>query len=113
MADDENEAAPASGGGAQMVRDVLAYLGARLVLAAVLAAVVFGIGKLVNPGFPLTVAVLFAIVLAFPLGIWVFAPLRNRATYSIAAFDQRRRDEREQLRARLRGDETPGEAPQE
>jgi hypothetical protein len=50
---------------------------------------------------------LFAIVLAFPLGIWVFAPLRRRATASIAAFDQRRQRDRAQLRARLSGDQSP------
>ena len=49
----------------------------------------------------------FAIVLALPLGIWLFAPLRNRATASIAVFDERRRRDREQLRSRLRGDEPP------
>jgi hypothetical protein len=55
------------------------------------------------------VALLFAIVLALPLGIWVFAPLRRRATASIAEFDERRRTDRDQLRARLRGD---GSAPE-
>jgi hypothetical protein len=57
----------------------------------------------------LVVALLFAIVLALPLGIWVFAPLRRRATASIAAFDERRRSDREQLRARLRGEEPSSE----
>jgi hypothetical protein len=52
---------------------------------------------------------MMAIVIAFPLGIWVFAPLRRRATASIAAFDEGRRRDRAQLRARLRGDEPPPE----
>jgi hypothetical protein len=56
---------------------------------------------------PIVVPMLFAIVLAFPLGIWLFAPLRRRATASIAVFDARRRTDREQLRARLRGEEPP------
>lgn len=109
MAEEQNVEAGESVGGARMARDVAVYMGARLLLAAVLAAVVFGVGHLLNPGFPITVAVLFAIVLAFPLGIWVFAPLRRRATASIAAFDERRRTERDRLRARLRGDETSSE----
>jgi hypothetical protein len=37
----------------------------------------------------------------------LFAPLRRRATASIAAFDERRRKDRESLQARLRGDGEP------
>jgi len=91
--------------GARMVFDVGVYLLARLGLAALLAVVILGVGRLLTADFPVTVAVLFAIVLALPLGIWVFAPLRRRATASIADFDERRRRDREHLRARLRGDE--------
>lgn len=106
-ADDSTDAAPevAAGKASTLARDVVAYLLARLLLAAVLAVAVYFIGHLLSPDFPVTVAVLFAIVLAFPLGIVVFAPLRHRATASIAAFDERRRTDRAQLQARLRGDE--------
>lgn len=94
--------------GARMVADLLVYLVARLLLAAVLTAVLFGVAHLLGIGeFPLVVAVLFAIVLALPLGIWLFAPLRRRATASMAMFDERRRRDREQLQARLRGEEPP------
>lgn len=93
-----------------MISDVLVYLVARLVLVAVLAAVIFGVGQLFIDDFPIVVALLFALVIALPLGIWLFRPLRERATASIAVFDERRRKDREQLQARLRGDEPP--APQ-
>jgi hypothetical protein len=59
--------------------------------------------------FPLVIALLFAIVIALPLGIWIFTPLRRRATASIAVFDERRRRDREELRARLRGETPPTE----
>ncbi|MDT5209046.1 MAG: hypothetical protein QOF67_1461, partial [Mycobacterium sp.] len=40
------------------------------------------------------------------------APLRRRATASIAVVDERRRKDRDQLQARLRGEETSaGEEP--
>jgi antibiotic biosynthesis monooxygenase (ABM) superfamily enzyme len=92
------------------VADVLVYVGARLVLVAALAAAILGIGHLLGlRDFPLVIAVLFAIVIALPLGIWLFAPLRQRATASIAAFDERRRKDREQLQARLRGEDPPTE----
>ena len=87
-----------------MLLDVAAYAIARLLLVAVLTGVVYGVGPLVAGEFPLVVAMLFALVVALPLGIWVFAPLRRRATASMAVFDERRRTDRDQLRARLRGD---------
>ncbi|WP_210000682.1 DUF4229 domain-containing protein [Mycolicibacterium frederiksbergense] len=90
-----------------MMRDVGAYLFARLALAAVLTGVIIGAGHLVGlREFPVVVAVLFALVLALPLGIWIFAPLRRRATLSIAEFDERRRKDKETLQARLRGEES-------
>jgi hypothetical protein len=88
-----------------MVIDVTVYLVARLVLVVVLSAVIFYGAHVVGiEEFPLTIAVLFAIVIALPLGIWLFSPLRRRATASIAAVDERRRSDRDQLRARLRGE---------
>jgi hypothetical protein len=87
---------------------VLAYTLARLLLVVVLTAAIFGGAHLLGiRNFPLVIALLFALVIALPLGIWIFAPLRKRATASIAAVDERRRQDREQLQARLRGDEPP------
>lgn len=93
-----------------MVTDVLVYLVARLVLVAVLTAAIYGVGLLVVGDVPVVVALLFAIVIALPLGIWLFRPLRERATASIALVDERRRQDREQLQARLRGDQPPNAA---
>ena len=88
------------------MRDVAAYLFARLALAAVLTAVIMGVGHLVGlREFPLVVAVLFALVLALPLGIWICAPLRRRATASMAEYDARRRKDKQDLQARLRGED--------
>jgi Gpi18-like mannosyltransferase len=88
-----------------MVTDVLVYVVARLGLVAVLAALIYVVGRLVVGDFPLVVALLFSFVIALPLGIWVFKPLRVRATASIAEFDERRRKDRAELQSRLRGDE--------
>jgi hypothetical protein len=93
-----------------MMIDVLAYTLARLLLVVVLTAVIFGGGHLLGlRDFPLVIALLFAIVISLPLGIFLFAPLRRRATASISTLDERRRQDREQLQARLRGDEPPKE----
>ncbi|OBA61793.1 hypothetical protein A5647_10030 [Mycobacterium sp. 1100029.7] len=98
--------------------DVLLYAGARLLLAGVLTAVIYLAARLIGvTPFPVVVAALFALIIAMPLGIWVFAPLRRRATASLAAAGDRRRAEREQLQARLRGeavsDEKPADEPDE
>jgi hypothetical protein len=97
-----------------MLVDVLAYLAARLLLAAVLAVAIYAVGRVIGlSDFPIAVAALMAIVIAFPLGIFLFSPLRRRATASIAAFDEGRRRDRDQLRARLRGDEPQPPQPPE
>ncbi|KWX66366.1 DUF4229 domain-containing protein [Mycobacterium sp. NAZ190054] len=102
----------------RLLLDVLGYTAARLALVVVVTAAILGIGHLAGiREFPLVVALLFAIVIALPLGIWVFTPLRRRANQSIAVWDERRRRDREQLQSRLRAgadetapdrDDTPG-----
>ena len=95
--------------------DVLLYATARLLLVVALSGAIYGVARLLGvTQFPIVVAVLFALIIAMPLGIWLFAPLRRRATAALAIAGERRRRERDQLRARLRGDAVPeGEAPDE
>jgi hypothetical protein len=89
---------------------VLLYVAVRLVLVVALTAVIYGVGRLLGVHeFPLIVALLFALVIAMPLGIWLFGPLRRRATEGIEVATERRRRDREQLRARLRGEAPPDE----
>ena len=90
--------------GSRLFIDVFTYAAARLALVAAVTAVIVGLGYLIGVAVPVVVALLFAIVIALPLGMWVFTPLRRRATASIAGVDERRRRDREQLRARLRGE---------
>ncbi len=90
------------------VVSVLLYVAARLALLAALTAVIYGVGRLFGVHeFPLIVALLFALVIAMPLGIWLFGPLRRRATADLEVATERRRRDREQLRARLRGEAPP------
>lgn len=84
---------------------VLVYAVARIILTAVLSVIILLVAHLLGvEEFPVTVAIGLALVVALPLGMWVFSPLRRRATASVALAAQRRRDDREQLQARLRGD---------
>ncbi len=90
------------------VASVLLYVVARLALVAVLAAAIFGIGRALGiHEFPIVVALLFALIVAMPLGMWLFAPLRRRATAGLEEATARRRHDRDQLRARLRGEPPP------
>nr|WP_142279270.1 DUF4229 domain-containing protein [Mycobacterium arosiense] len=86
-------------------------MAARVLLAAALTGVICGIARLAGiTQFPIVVAVLFALIIAMPLGIWVFAPLRRRATAALAIAGERRRRERDLLQARLHGDAPDGGA---
>jgi hypothetical protein len=92
----------------------LLYAGARLLLVVVLSGAIYGVARLLGlTEFPMVIAVLFALIIAMPLGIWLFAPLRRRATAALAIAGERRRAEREQLRARLRGEPVPDEGSDE
>jgi Protein of unknown function (DUF4229) len=87
---------------------VLLYVAARLALVALLTGVIFWTGRgLGLREFPLVIAMLFALVIAMPLGIWLFGPLRRRATAGIEVATERRRRDRDDLRARLRGEVVP------
>ncbi|OBA83442.1 hypothetical protein A9W99_08190 [Mycobacterium sp. 1164966.3] len=96
----------------RVVLDVLLYATARLLLVVVVGAAIYGVARLLGvTEFPIAVAALFALIIAMPLGIWVFSPLRRRATAALAIAGERRRAEREKLRARLRGEAPPDEEP--
>ncbi|HEX5252651.1 MAG TPA: DUF4229 domain-containing protein [Mycobacterium sp.] len=96
--------------GSRVAVHVVAYLTARVLLAAVLTGVIYGVARLAGiTQFPIVVAVLFALIIAMPLGMLVFAPLRHRATAALAIAGERRRRERELLQARLHGEAAPDE----
>ena len=98
--------------GKHVVVDVLVYVAARLLLVVALAAAIYGIARLLGvTQFPIVVAVLFALIIAMPLGIWLFGPLRRRATAALAIVGERRRRERQQLQARLRGETVADPGP--
>jgi Protein of unknown function (DUF4229) len=105
QADDQSGRVAGERTGNHVVVDVLVYAAARLLLVVALTAVIYGIARLLRvTEFPVVVAALFGLIIAMPLGIWLFGPLRRRATAALAIAGERRRAEREQLQARLRGE---------
>lgn len=88
----------------KLARDLALYTLARLVLVAVLAGVIVGISALVDAQVPLLVALIFAVLIALPLSLVLFKKLRMRVNEQIAAVDEQRRKDRDELRSKLRGD---------
>lgn len=87
------------------VLDVVLYVAARLLLLAIVAAAIYGVARLIGvPDFPPVIAAMGGLIVSMPLGMWMFGPLRRRATATISVAGERRRQERDQLRARLSGE---------
>lgn len=75
----------------------------RLLLTAVIAAVLLGISAVVSLGMPVLVAVMLAIVLQLPLAWILLAGQRDRAESAMAASVGRRRRVHQDLRSALAG----------
>ncbi|WP_280269607.1 DUF4229 domain-containing protein [Nocardia wallacei] len=91
--------------GRRLVRNLALYTLARLLLVAVIAAVIVVLARLLAVDIPLIVALLFALIIAMPLSLVLFKRLRARVNQDIAAVDEKRRTDKAQLRARMRGDD--------
>ncbi|MFZ2529982.1 MAG: DUF4229 domain-containing protein [Rhodococcus sp. (in: high G+C Gram-positive bacteria)] len=93
----------AATGKGTLVRDVVLYSLARMLLVVVLAALILYIPRAFDVEIPLVIAALFGVLIALPLSLVLFAPLRRRVNEGIADVDARRRADRADLEARLRG----------
>ncbi|MBF6172855.1 DUF4229 domain-containing protein [Nocardia blacklockiae] len=96
--------APASAG-RRLARDLAFYTLARLLLVAAIAAVILLAAQVLSVDIPLIVALLFALIVALPLSLVLFKRLRARVNEDIAAVDEKRRTDKAQLRARMRGED--------
>ncbi|MGW4326813.1 DUF4229 domain-containing protein [Nocardia sp. NPDC004573] len=90
-----------------MARNLALYTVARLGLVVALAALIKLAAWLVAVDIPVVVAALFALIIAMPLSLTLFKRLRAKVNEDIALVDERRRRDKAELRARLRGDEPP------
>lgn len=99
-----------AGVGARLARNLALYTLARLALVVVIAAAIIGVARLVSVDVPWLVAALFALIIAMPLSLTLFKKLRARVNEDIAVVDAKRRQDKAQLRARLRGDDDPTSA---
>lgn len=90
--------------GRRLARNLALYTVARLALVAVFAAVIVLVAHAVKVDIPVIVALLFALIVAMPVSLLLFKRLRSRVNQDIAAVDERRRTDKAQLRARMRGE---------
>ncbi|MGW5312515.1 DUF4229 domain-containing protein [Nocardia thailandica] len=105
MSETTGQQGPAAGAGKRLARNLALYTVARLGLVVIIAAVIVLVANLVGVEVPLIIAVLFALIVAMPLSLTLFKKLRAKVNEDIAVVDARRRQDKAQLRARLRGDE--------
>ena len=98
---DSGEAPTKLGGKAW--RDIALYGLARLVLFFVLTVVIQLIAVMLGMGqsFPLAISALLALIIAFPLSMFVFKGLRRRVNGEIAVWDAGRQKHKDEMRAQL------------
>lgn len=82
---------------------VAAYTLARLVLVVVVAVVIVLIGLAFGVEVPWIVAGVFGVLIAMPLGLWAFKPLRLRVNAQIDSYNAERTAREQDLRDRMRG----------
>lgn len=94
--------APAKLGG-RAWRDIILYGLARLILFIVLTVIIQFIAVALGMGqsFPLAISALLALIIAFPLSMFVFKGLRGRVNEEIAVWDAGRQRHKEQMRRQL------------
>lgn len=80
---------------------LLKYGLARLALFVVLTAVIQTAAYLIDSPVPLMISALLALLVAFPLSMLLFPGLRVNANASVAAWQERRREEKEWVREEL------------
>lgn len=85
-----------------MIGSLVLYTLARLVLVIAIATVIYFVGGLFVQ-VPVIVAAMFGVLIALPLGMFLFKPLRLRVNEQVAAIDAERRKSRDELESRLRG----------
>ncbi|GAC56840.1 hypothetical protein GOHSU_14_00070 [Gordonia hirsuta DSM 44140 = NBRC 16056] len=105
MTDDLGGSAEKKATAASLTGWVALYTLVRMGLVVVVAALIMGIGYLFGVTVPLLAAALFGVVIALPIGMFLFKSVRLKVNEQISLLDADRAARREDLHARLRGDQ--------
>ncbi|AGP31647.1 DUF4229 domain-containing protein [Corynebacterium terpenotabidum] len=97
-----SEIAPGKLGG-KAWRDIILYGLARLLLFVVLTVAIQLIAIMLGMGqsFPVAISALLALIIAFPLSMFLFKGLRVRVNEQIAVWDAGRQKHKNEMRAQL------------
>ena len=89
--------------GAKAIKDIALYGFLRVLLFLVLTFVIHLIVILLGMGsfFPLLISAMLALIIAFPLSMFLFKKLRIRTTEQLAEWDAGRRAHKMQMRRQL------------
>ncbi|MCP2299016.1 Protein of unknown function (DUF4229) [Nocardia amikacinitolerans] len=98
---------PTARPGRRLAVNLALYTLARLALVAAITALIWLAARLISVEIPIIVAALFALIIAMPLSLTLFKKLRAKVNEDIAVVDEKRRRDKAQLRARLRGEDGP------
>lgn len=88
-----------------LILAVVIYSVARIGLVAVLALAIYFGGQAFGVTVPPLVAAVFGVLIALPLSLVIFKALRLRVNDQIAQIDAKRSAQRDDLQARLRGED--------
>lgn len=88
-----------------LVLAVVLYSVARIALVVVLAVAIYFGGQAFGVTVPPLVAAVFGVLIALPVSLYVFKSLRLRVNDQIAQIDAKRSAQRDDLQARLRGED--------
>ncbi len=94
---------PAGASTGALIRAVVLYAVARLALVAVFTLLILLIPRLFSVTVPFIAALAFGVLIALPLGMFLFKGLRTDVNDNIAAVDAERQRKHDDLQARLRG----------
>lgn len=101
---DQTPETPARAGSAAGLTGALAiYTIARLALVALITLLIMFVPRIFGVEPPLIVALAFGVLIAMPLGMFLFKSMRNRVNDQITAVDDERRRKHDDLQSRLRG----------
>lgn len=98
MSDDRGEKRDRPSIGGPLARYTLARLGLFLVLTVLIQAIAVGVVKV---PFPLMLSALLALLVAFPLSMFMFSGLRMRANEAVAEWSRARRERKEWIEREL------------
>lgn len=77
------------------------YGGLRLVLFLVLTAVIQAVAWLIGAPVPIIISALLALIVAFPLSMFVFSKQRIEAVQAVAVLSEQRKARKEWVRSEL------------